>query len=91
MHFDLPDLKLVPQPEWEARRREWIALAEDCLYGHAPAYTPVRAEVLKQESLWAGLARCFPIGGRKTFPAGGRSRIAHRWDWSSAFPSIPIR
>ena len=60
MHFDLPDLKLVPQPEWKARRREWIALAEDCLYGHAPAYTPVRAEVLKQESLWAGLARCFP-------------------------------
>ena len=57
MHFDLPDLKLVPQPEWKARRREWIALAEDCLYGHAPAYTPVRAEVLKQESLWAGKGR----------------------------------
>ncbi|MBQ6060236.1 MAG: hypothetical protein IJL36_02215 [Clostridia bacterium] len=57
MRFDLPDLKLAPMPEWEARRREWIALAEDCLYGHAPEAAPVRGEVLETEILWDGKGR----------------------------------
>ena len=36
MTFDLPDLHLQPWPRWAEQRRAWVALAEDCLYGHAP-------------------------------------------------------
>ena len=57
MPYDLPDLKLVPQPAWEAQRKAWLSLAEECLYGHAPQDTPVRAEIVDCESLWDGQGR----------------------------------
>ena len=57
MFFDLPDLKLKPQPAWEMQRTEWIRLAEDCLYGHAPSNTVIQGSVIAQESLWDGQGR----------------------------------
>ena len=57
MNYNLPDLKLKPQPEWEAQRAEWLSLAEACLYGHAPEDTPVRGSIVAQESLWDGQGR----------------------------------
>ena len=57
MIYTLPDLKLVPQPAWETQRLSWLNLAEECLYGHAPQDTPVRAEIIDAESLWSGRGR----------------------------------
>ena len=54
MRFDLPDLELKPWPEWEAQRQKWIALAEACLYGHAPERPKIRTEVLERTLLWDG-------------------------------------
>lgn len=34
-----------------------MALAENCLYGHAPGPVPVRAEVIGSETLWEGRGR----------------------------------
>lgn len=68
MHFDLPDLKLVPQPEWKARRREWIALAEDCLYGHAPGVYACSGGGAETGKPLGRIGSVFPPGGvqRKT-------------------------
>ena len=57
MKYELPDLKLAPYPEWESQRAAWIAVAEDCLYGHAPEDARIRGEVLQQEPLWQGRGR----------------------------------
>ena len=57
MIYTLPELKLVPQPAWETQRLSWLNLAEECLYGHAPQDTPVRAEIIDAESLWSGRGR----------------------------------
>lgn len=57
MFFDLPDLKLKPQPTWETQRTEWIKLAEDCLYGHAPSDTVIQGMTIAQETLWDGQGR----------------------------------
>ena len=54
MRFDLPDLNLKPWPEWEAQRQQWIALAEECLYGRAPERPQIRTEVLDRTALWDG-------------------------------------
>ncbi len=55
MRFELPDLKL--SADWAAQREKWKALAEDCLYGHAPGYEAVRGEVTDSETLWNGQGR----------------------------------
>ena len=55
MVFDLPDLKL--SADWKKQRKEWIALAEDCLYGHAPEKWSVSGEVIAQECLWEGIGK----------------------------------
>ena len=57
MTYDLPDLHLAPWPQWAERRRAWVALAEDCLYGHAPEGGSVRGEVIDTERLWEGRGR----------------------------------
>ena len=48
----LPDLAL--DADWPARRREWLELAERCLYGSAPEAGEVRGEVLRRRSQWQG-------------------------------------
>ena len=50
----LPDLRLRPMPEWTEVRREWMALAESCLYGHAPEKAECACEVVNKEELWQG-------------------------------------
>lgn len=57
MTFDLPDLHLQPWPRWAEQRRAWVALAEDCLYGHAPEGGQVRGEVIASGSLWEDRGR----------------------------------
>ncbi len=57
MITELPDLKLTTAAEWAAQRKQWIDLAEGCLYGHAPAAADVRGEVLDSEPLWNGKGR----------------------------------
>ena len=57
MSYDLPDLKLRPAPEWEAQRRDWQAVAEDCLYGHAPSEYRCRGEVISVEPAGDGRGR----------------------------------
>ena len=54
MNTVLPDLKLRPMPEWTEVRREWMALAESCLYGHAPEKAECACEVVNKEELWQG-------------------------------------
>ena len=49
--YTLPDLKLQPQPAWKAQRQEWLRVAEDCLYGHAPESTACTGQVLSREDL----------------------------------------
>ncbi len=55
MSYPLPDLKLALP--WEPRRDQWLKLAEDCLYGHAPENTQVRGVLLEKEDLPGGQAR----------------------------------
>ena len=58
MRFSLPDLKLQPQPAWQAQRRTWLRRAEDCLYGHAPDDAPYSGRVLERTPLADGLGFC---------------------------------
>lgn len=55
MTFDLPDMKL--SGDWADQRKKWMALAEDCLYGHAPEAGEIRAEMIQSETCWNGLGR----------------------------------
>ena len=55
--YPLPDLKLTDAAGWEKQRREWLAVAEDCLYGHAPRIFQSRGEVIAAEDALGGLAR----------------------------------
>ena len=57
MPYPLPDLKLCPLPEWETQRARWIALAEDCLYGHAPAPCEIHSECVSCETIYDDLGR----------------------------------
>lgn len=50
----LPDMKLSVQ--WLPQRAEWCRVAEDCLYGHAPDETAIRADVTEREQVWDGAA-----------------------------------
>ncbi len=52
MKFELPDLKLSSRENWAAQREEWIRVAEDCLYGHAPEKAEWAGQVTERESLW---------------------------------------
>lgn len=56
MTFDLPDIKLNAPCGWTEQRSRWIALAEECLYGHAPERSEIRAEVIDCVKLWQGAA-----------------------------------
>ena len=55
MKYELPDLKLCPMPAWQKQRAEWVALAEDCLYGHAPEACTIRSECLEKQIIFGGL------------------------------------
>ena len=54
MKYDLPNLKLVTPQDWPRQRIEWLALASDLMYGHAPDDKTVRGETLSVESIWDG-------------------------------------
>ncbi len=55
MTFDLPDLQL--SPDWEPQRAKWKALAEECLYGHAPENAEIHGHVIASESIWNGAGK----------------------------------
>ena len=55
MTFDLPDLQL--SPDWENQRMKWKALAEECLYGHAPEKAEIKGTLVQSESLWNGAGK----------------------------------
>lgn len=55
MTFDLPDLQL--SPDWETQRVKWKALAEECLYGHAPENVNAQGTLMQSESLWNGAGK----------------------------------
>ena len=76
MTYELPDLKLNDPAGWDAQRKEWIARAEDCLYGHAPQNAAARFETLQKETLWAGK------GSRETV------RIAYGPDFGWHFDAV---
>lgn len=53
MKYELPDLLLTP--DWPVQRARWVALAEDCLYGHAPGGGEIRSECIASEPVPGGL------------------------------------
>ncbi len=52
MQWNLPALGL--EKPWKQQRADWISLAEEYLYGHAPNDPGMRSETVRVEPLWEG-------------------------------------
>lgn len=74
--YELPDMKLDSREHWPRQRAEWVALAEDCLYGHAPEGGEIRWEVTAREEMWQG------AGVKETV------RIHYGPDFSQSFNAV---
>ncbi len=85
MRLELPELQLKPWPEWGEQREKWIALAEECLWGHAPERPKISHRVLAREPLWNGRGTKETV--RIVYGPGERSHL----DAEVYIPSAPGR
>ena len=81
MTFELPDLQL--SPDWENQRMKWKALAEECLYGHAPENAAIQGTLVQSESLWNG------AGKKETVRIAYGPQLQKHFDAVLYVPALP--